>query len=354
MKKGITRREFVTMSTAVALGAGLTLKTGCRRSTGLTGKGRVLEVINPAAVSEGRKVDPDTVRHMVQQGMVRLTGDKKPWSRFFSPQDRIGLKINTLGRPLLYTHHELIQGVVDELTEFGIPPNNIIVWDRWEHHMLACGFVLNTSADGVCCYGAHNPRDKAVFRWDSDVVYVSDFDDSEDRGEEGTSSPFSSIITRECDKIINMPILKDHSNSGITFCLKNMAYGFSSNNGRFHKPAFISTFIADFCAHPLVREKVVLHIGDGLEGCFDRGPDPDSPRVLFTPNTLYLGTDPVAMDAVARSVIDDARVTRGLTPVAETPGYYEGMRPSDHIEMAAQNGIGICDPARMNLEKILL
>ncbi len=354
MKKGITRREFMTMSTAAALGAGLTLKTGCRRTTGLTGKGRVLEVKNLAAVSGEREVDPEAVRHMLHQGMVRLTGDKNPWSRFFSPHDRIGLKINTLGRPLLYTHHELVKAVADELREFGIPANNIIVWDRWEHHMLACGFELNTSEDGVRCYGAHNPRDKTVFRWDPDIVYVSEFDDPEDRWEEGTSSPFSSIFTRECDKIINMPILKDHSNSGVTFCLKNIAYGISSNNGRFHKPAYISTFIADFCARPEVRDKVMIHIGDGLEGCFDRGPDPDSPRALFTPNTLYLGTDPVAMDAVARAVIDDERVTRGLTPVAETPGYYDGMRPVDHIEMAAQKGVGICDPARMIVEKVVL
>lgn len=354
MKKGITRREFVTWGTTAVLGAGLSLKTGCRRTSEVSGNGRVIEVKNPSAVSGDRQVDAEAVRHMLHQGMVKLTGQKNPWPRLFSPKDRIGLKINTLGRPLLFTHHELIQAVTAELKESGIPDNNIIVWDRWEHHMLACGFVLNTSADGVRCYGTQNPRDNAVSRWDPDVVYVSDLDDPEDRWEEGTSSPFSSIFTQECDKIINMPILKDHSNSGITFCLKNIAYGLSSNNGRFHKPAFISTFIADFCAHPLVREKVVLHIGDGLEGCFDRGPDPDSPRVLFTPNTLYLGTDPVAMDAVARSVIDDTRMTRGLTPVAETPGYYEGMRPSDHIEMAAQNGIGICDPVRMNVEKILL
>jgi uncharacterized protein (DUF362 family) len=354
MKKRVTRREFMTMSTTAVLGAGLSLKAGCRRSSGISGNGRVVEVKNPAAVSEDREIDPEAVRHMLHQGMVRLTGQKKPWSRFFFRQDRIGLKINTLGRPLLFTHNELIQAVIDELTESGIPANNIIVWDRWEHHMLACGFVLNTSADGVRCYGAQNPKDKSVFRWDPDVVYVSDFDDPEDRWEEGTSSPFSSIFTRECDKIINMPILKDHSNSGITFCLKNMAYGISSNNGRFHKPTYISTFIADFCAQPQVRKKVVLHIGDGLEGCYDRGPDPDSPRVLFAPNKLYLGTDPVAMDAVVRSVIDDARVTRGLAPVAETPGYYEGMRPSDHIEMAAEKGAGICDPAHMLVEKILL
>lgn len=354
MKKRLTRREFMALSSTAVVGAGLSFKTGCRHSSGLSERGQVVEVKNANAVLDSREVDNAVVRQMLKSGMAKLTEQKQPWSRFFSPQERIGLKINTLGRPLLYTHHELIQAVIDELTEFGVPPNNIIVWDRWEHHMLDCRFDLNTSGDGVRYYGAQNSKDESVFRWDPDVAYTSEFDDPEDRWEEGTSSPFSSIFTQDCDKIINMPILKDHGNSGITFCLKNIAYGISTNNSRFHKPAYISCFISDFCAQSQVMDKVVLHIGDGLEGCYDRGPVPTSVRELFTPNTLWLGTDPVAMDTIARSVIDETRLEKNLPSVKDTPGYYEGMRPTDHIEMAAQKGAGICDPERILVEKIVL
>ena len=35
---------------------------------------------------------------------------------------------------------------------------------------------------------------------------------------------FSKILTRECAMVINLPILKDHSMSGVTFAMKNM-YG---------------------------------------------------------------------------------------------------------------------------------
>ncbi len=34
----------------------------------------------------------------------------------------------------------------------------------------------------------------------------------------------SKILTRECAMVINVPILKDHSMSGVTFAMKNM-YG---------------------------------------------------------------------------------------------------------------------------------
>ena len=201
------------------------------------------------------------------------------------------------------------------------------------------------------CFGSQNSRDRSVYRWDPEAYFESDFDTAEERAEGSIRSRISSIFTQECDKIINLPILKDHSNSGITFCLKNIAYGISDNNSRFHKPDFISAFIADFCAHPLVREKVVLHIGDALEGCFDRGPDPGSPRELFTPSTIWLGIDPVAMDSVARRTIDEKRTGMGLPPVANSPGYYEGMRAADHIERAAKTGLGMCDLDRIQINK---
>ena len=352
MKNPMTRRDFVVKGSTVLVGAGLSLKTGCRRATAPAAAGRVVEVSRAEAVLENRAVQADVVRDMLHRGMTALTQSEKPWSQFFSPSDRIGLKINTLGRPFLYTHHELIRAVADELIDSGIPENNIIVWDRWEHHMQDCGFTVNASDQGVRCYGAQNRNDSSVYRWDPEVFYESDHDTAEERAEGSTRSQFSSIFTRECDKVINLPILKDHANSGVTFCLKNLAYGITTNNNRFHRPDFISTFIADICAQPQVRDKVVLHIGDILEGCFERGPMPRTPRELFTPGTIMLGTDPVAMDALGRRMVDEQRIGHGLTPLAETPGYYEGMRPVQHIELAAQNGLGVCDLEAIQVEEI--
>jgi len=210
---------------------------------------------------------------------------------------------------------------------------------------------LNTSSQGVRCYGSEHPRDKDVNRMDPKVVFQSELDYAQER-QGGTSSRLSTIFTQECDKIINLAILKDHGNAGATLCLKNLAFGICDNNSRFHRPAYISRFIADFCAMQPVRDKVVLHLIDGLEGCFDRGPVPDGPQVLFKPQTLWLGTDPVALDAVGFRVIDEERVRRNLPRLAETPGYYEGMRPVDHIELAAKNSLGISDLALIDVKQV--
>jgi uncharacterized protein (DUF362 family) len=353
MTKKLSRREFISSGSTAMIGSGLVLKQGQARYRRPERDSRVVEVTHPNVVGEGRKVDQEAVKKMLRRGLETLTGGSRPWAKFFEPTDRVGLKINCLGRPLLFTHHELVNVLVEELTDFGIPENNLIVWDRWEHHMTACRFVINTSDKGVRCYGSENPRNEETNRIDPDVVFESTFDYAEER-QGGTASHLSSVFTKECDKVINLAILKDHASSGVTLCLKNLAYGLSDNNNRFHRPAHISRFIADFNAMKPVRDKVVLHIIDGLEGCFDHGPVPNGPQVLFTPRTLWLGSDPVALDAVGFRVIDQERISRGLPPLAESPSYYEGNRPVDHIDLAAKNGVGVADLGRIALDRVRL
>jgi len=347
MKQKINRREFMVRGSAAVLGAGLSLKSGVSAPAPSAAGSRVIEIVKPGAVREGRSVDQAAVRTMLRRGMAELTGAPKPWAEFLKPTDRVGLKINTLGRPLLYTHHELIAAVVEDLKEFGVRENNIIVWDRYETHMRDCKFDFNTGEEGVCTYGTMG-LDPGVRRYDPEVSYASEFDDPRQRAEGSTVSRLSSIFTRECDKVINMAVLKDHELSGVTMTLKNLAYGLCDNNQRFHGPKYIGPFIADFCALPVVRKKVVLHMIDGLEGCFDQGPSPRNPRVIYAADTLWLGTDPVAMDTVGRRAIEEKRKSEGLPSIAETG------RPCDHIELAAQKGLGTNDLEKIRLDRIVL
>jgi uncharacterized protein (DUF362 family) len=349
MRDRVNRREFMKTGAAAALGAGLAARTGFGRSAvGPSASSRVIEVFHPGAVAVGRKVDADAVKEMVREGMSALTGAKNPWAEFIKPADRVGLKINTLGRPLLFTHHELIRAVAAEIVALGVPPKNIVVWDRYEDQMRDCKFRFNTSDESIyLCYGTE-ALDEANSRFDPELTYVSELDDPSQREGGSTASRFSRIFSRETDKVVNMAILKDHGLAGVTLCLKNLAYGLCDNNARFHGPAAIGPFIADFCARPEVRKKVVLHMIDGLEGCYDQGPAPRNPRVVWPANTLWLGADPVALDAVGFRVIDDKRKSEGLVPLGETG------RPCDHIDLAAAKGVGVADFGRIKLERVAL
>jgi uncharacterized protein (DUF362 family) len=348
VKERIDRREFIKKSSTAVLGAGVALRSAIKLSAQGAASVKVVEVKHSEAVQAGRILDGEIVRTMLRAGMENLTGSENPWAQFLDPEDRVGLKINTLGRPLLFTHHELIQALADELKEFGIKENNILVWDRFEKHMTDCEFEFNTGEGGVRCYGTISTDDLVSDRLDTDAVYSSENDNPEKREEGGTDSYFSKIFTQECDKIINMPILKDHGMCGVTLSLKNLAYGLCENNARFHGPEHIGPFIADFCALPEVKNKVVLHILDGLEACYDRGPRPRNLRSLFTPKTIWLSTDPVALDVVGLGVIQRERRSRAYRTLEQ-----EG-RPMDHIELAAKKGVGVSDLQRIALEKIKL
>ncbi len=346
MKVKMNRREFIKKSSSAVVGAGIALNSK-RYINAEPVKSRVVEVMHSGAVKDKRKVDVQAVKEMIRIGIETLTGSKNPWKQFIKPEDRVGLKINTLGRPMLYTHHELIQAVAEELLDIGVKEKNIIIWDRFEGHMKNSNFTFNNTGVGVQCYGT-NSREKRVRRNDLNVFYKSSFDDPGKRDNNGTISPFSKIFTQDCNKIINMAILKDHGLSGVTLCLKNLAFGVCNNNSRFHGKEHIGLFISEFCAMPQIKEKVVLHIIDGLEACFDKGPVPSSPNVLYAPKTLWLGTDPVALDAVGFQVIDAKRKDEGLPPLSQTG------RPVDHIKLAAQKGVGIDDLSKIKIDKIKL
>lgn len=343
----MNRRDFLKKGSKAALSAGLVIKSGYSSTASQGKSARIVEVKHTEVLMEERMINVDIAREMLREGMKSLTGSENPWAQFFKPDDRIGLKINTLGRPILFTHHGLIQALIKELEDYGVKKDNIIIWDRFEKHMEDCDFEFNRKPGNVRCYGTIATGSEAALI-DTDVFFESDFDNPEKREESGTRSYFSKIFTQHCDKIINLPVLKDHRLSGVTLCLKNIAYGVCENNSRFHGEEHIGPFIADVCSLPQIREKIVLHILDGLEACYDQGPKPKLLRALFSPDCLWFGTDPVAIDTVGFQRIDRERTFKAL-PSLEKDG-----RPVDHIALAAKKGLGVSNLDRIQVEKIKL
>jgi len=81
--------------------------------------------------------DPDVVKTMVDRGVMALVGastSSVAWRTFVTPEMRVGLKINLLGRPLVYTAPEVTDVVAAGVIAAGVKPENIIIWDRWKDH----------------------------------------------------------------------------------------------------------------------------------------------------------------------------------------------------------------------------
>jgi uncharacterized protein (DUF362 family) len=132
------------------------------------------------------------------------------------------------------------------------------------------------------------------------------------------------------NKIITLPVLKDHRSAGVTLALKNMSHGFNNNvarshltnmerlNGAIASPNQCDTFIPTAAGQMAIRQKATLHILDGLIGVYEGGPGCwNKTWGTWRRKSLFFATDPVALDHVGWDIIDAKRAEEGWQPVAQ-------------------------------------
>ena len=162
------------------------------------------------------------------------------------------------------------------------------------------------------------------------------------------------FITREVNKLINLPALKDHQSAGVTLALKNLSHGLVNNVSRSHSSSTLNVcgaFIPAVVALPIIRDKTVLHILDGIKGLYHGGPVARA-QFVWEHRTLYFATDPVALDRIGWKEIDKKRVASGLKPIAEAKldefSTFLNRQP-EHVEIAATLGLGTWEERRIDL-----
>lgn len=323
--------------------------------------GVVCEVTHPRVVQD-MKVDPAAAAAMLAAGMTSLTGAKDPreaWARFFTSKDRVGIKINPIGGKLLSNSHELVREIIVSLEGIGVPRKQIVLWDRREEQMIETGFTA-AEYPGITCLGTEymvreEEREiwKGMDRLDQSVFYEFDIEGKYDEEtlpymlNGGTKSYFTKILTEMVDKVINVPVLKNAGPS-VTLCLKNMAFGATSNTGRGH--AIWNRYIAEVCAFPPVRDKTVLNIIDGFRGCYEGGPAALA-RYIWNANTLWVSTDPVAADRIGWEMIFAKRIKEGI---AQPEDWDKGLKRVNKLERAERLGLGVFDRGSIDHRKIAL
>ncbi len=328
-----------------------------RVATSMPGKfpGKVSQVIHNKCVSND-VFDQQAVDDMVKSAMLGLTGKKdvsEAWLSFVSPNEIIGLKVNPVAGKELSTSVEIVRSIISQLKAAGIPEKNIVIWDRREFELPEAGFTKE-AFPGIKITGTECKDEKGSFydadgklygeaRIDKEWYYKAACTDKYDAEtlpymiNEGEYSYFSRIVTKEVDKIINIPILKN-AGSSITLCLKNLAFGAITNTGRLHKTLWHET-CAEVCAFPPLRDKVVLNIVDGIKGCFNGGPGAN-PQFITYFNTVLAGSDPVAVDRVGYDIILKKRIAENIQKEDSAKG-------KKFMELAAGFGLG-----EANLDKI--
>jgi len=280
--------------------------------------------VESTKIWRGDARDPQVVSDMVTRGVMAFTGEASAdaaWRRFFKPGARVGLKINLLGRPHIYTAPEITEALTVAALGAGIKPDDLVVWDRHSDHFGPTAYKFGR--------GRHGERIESGGRYDATKVLQAS----------GGRAPVDTMASQATDLTINLPVLKDHGGSGVTIALKNIAFGCYSHHRAAHN-GNCDPYIAEACEHYLTVTKVPLIVLDATECCFDGGPQPGDRSTIWRENAIYVATDPVALDVVTRDVIMNKRRTAGLA---------DKMAQSRHIETAASKGLGIGDRARIDV-----
>jgi hypothetical protein len=374
------RREFAGAAALSMIGAAVAAaqapKAGTRPADrpggpGVPGPypGRVIEVRNPAMLRNGQK-DRAAIRATLSRGLMTLTGTDHPveaWKTFVQPGERVGIKVVPNGYPGAHSSYELVLEVIVGLRAAGIQLRDMVVFDRYGLEFREARYQEILPA-GVAFGGltpvAWDPGQLAIKFDTKDPIAGYDPDEFVQltlvgRGQDSKDdrcfrSHLGRIVTKQLDKMILLPCLKDHHAAGATGALKNMSHGLVNNVFRSHSsPSSIAmvSFIPAVVSHPIIRQKCVLHIMDGIRGVWEGGPFGKHPEWLFDYNALLFATDPVAMDHVEWDILDAERKKRGVAGVgavgrlAADPFKQEGydIRQPQYIAVAGQVGLGNFD-----------
>jgi hypothetical protein len=308
----------------------------------------------------------DVVREMMARGMRALTGAASAtdaWRRFFDPADRVGIKVNCGGYPHCISAYEIVAETVSQLGAAGIPASQIVVYERFQNQLDECNYApyLPEGAAIVAAERANRNIDNSGY---DPATYL----EAELFGEEDTRSNMMRLVSERLTKIINIPNMKDHGATGVTGCLKNIAYGSFSNVARTHQGGKSHTFslVGQLAAIEPLRSRTVLQIMDGLRGVWHGGPFARTTRYVFYPKQIMFGTDPVAIDRLLLDIIDNERRARGAISIWDRspaslkvddgrardadPNVNIIIREPGHVEYASTLGLGVYDRAKIDVQ----
>ncbi len=376
------RRAFVRLLAAAPLVPAFQTRSGLpalrvvskyapAASPGMPGPypGRVVSVTSAKCVDTATgAANAEAVREMMARGMRTLTGaatTPDAWRRFVEPSDRVGIKVNCGGYPHCVSAYEIVAEVVRQLTGIGVPPSQIYLYERFQNQLDEVNYAPHLP-EGVPIVAA----ERANRYVDNSGYDPATYLEADLFGEDDTRSNLMRLVSQRLTKIINIPNMKDHGATGVTGCLKNIAYGSFSNVARTHQRGKSHTYsvVGTLAAIEPLRSRTVLQIMDGLRGVWHGGPFARTTRYVFYPRQIMFGTDPVAIDRLLLDIIEKERRVRGAISIWDrSPGSLRMddtrardadpnvniiIREPGHVEYASTLGLGVYDRARIAVKDV--
>jgi hypothetical protein len=286
--------------------------------------------------------DSEIVEEMVNRAITILTGHASPsasWRSLLSTKDTVGLKVFSSPGPTSGTRPAVVAAVIKGLLAAGLPPKQIVVWDKHLSDLRLAGYFELAERFGVEVAGsADEGYDGKVDPYDKPLLgnlVWGDFEFGKHPENVSRKSYISKLLTQRLTKVINITPLLNHNVAQVVGCLYSLAIGSIDNTLRFESsPDVLSQAVPEIYARAEIGDRVVLNIVDALI-CQYRGEE----RTRLHDSTMLcqirMSTDPVALDALSIRELEHQRQLARVPPV----------RPNWQIYTnAAFMDLGVIDP----------
>lgn len=245
---------------------------------------------------------------------------------------KVGLKIYTDSGPGMATPVPLVKAVISALERRGFATKNIFLVGLNQLRLRMTGYLPSlvtgkSPFDGHPIYVLESGRYyDPVWFYDSplpqrfDPIFAEqqtkDFSNTSTRDEDRKSF-LATPLFLDADFWINLPVYTDHAMLGVNGALVNATLWNASNTARFFRsPANAPAAVAEMSAIPELRQTWMFTITSLEHFQFIGGPFFNSLYSASEP-LLWLSTDPVLLDAMARARIDALRKRNGFEPISE-------------------------------------
>ncbi len=350
------RRAFLKQ--ASLLSAAAIPLTAAKGKLGIPGPypAKVASVRHAGSVISG-KYQAEPVRDMMRKGMMALTGAPSwvdAWRVFFEKGDVVGVKLNPVSQPHVMSAPEVVHEIIAGLQAAGVAPRDIVFYDRYRREFVGAGYDkwLPEGVRWMAATDKSHPFQLDMDGYDPDhYMEMSLLLPKAPKGDVHYKRSYvAKFLTREVNKMVNLCLLKHHQSAGVTLALKNMSHGLVNNVSRSHSTPTLNAcgiFIPAVVDLPVIRQKCVLHILDGVLGGYHGGPISRTiAKYVWEHKTMYFATDPVAMDRIGWKVLDEKRAEAGMASIAlskpDADSRFLNCQP-EHVEISGALGLGEFD-----------
>ncbi len=281
---------------------------------------------------------------------TRETTVSNAWRSLVATNDTVGIKVFSQPGPVCGTRPAVVAVIVRGLLAAGLPPEQIIIWDKHAADLRTAGYFDLARTFLVRVAGA------AETGYDTNSFYLPDspvtgqlvWGDLEFGGTNkdfsvGKKSFVSKLVSQQMTKIISVAPLLNENSAGVCGHFFSLGLGSIDNTRRFEGNAErLAVALPEIDALPVIGDRVVLHVTDALLEQHLGGP---AGYLQFSTvhNEIWFGHDPVALDTLALKELMFQRRVLDAPAMPSNFGIYTN---------AVLLQLGVNDPSRIQIEKI--